>query len=41
MRLGKPNGMKKAQVAVACKLAVILQDIWVDVTSFQSDKEPS
>jgi transposase len=32
--------MKKAQVAVARKLAVILHCIWVDGTSFEWGKEP-
>ena len=41
MRLAKRNGMKKAQVAVARKLAVILHCIWVDGTTFQWDKEPA
>lgn len=35
LRLAKRNGMKKAQVAVARKLAVILHCIWVDGTSFE------
>ncbi|MFH1344008.1 MAG: IS110 family transposase [Pseudomonadota bacterium] len=41
MRLAKRNSMKKAQVAVARKLAVILHCIWVDGTSFQWGKEPT
>lgn len=41
LRLAKRNGMKKAQVAVARKLAVILHCIWVDGTSFQWGKEPA
>ena len=41
LRLAKRNGMKKAQVAVARKLAVILHCIWVDGTSFQWGKEPT
>jgi len=41
MRLAKRNGMKKAQVAVARKLAVILHCIWVEGTSFQLGKEPT
>lgn len=40
-RLAKRNGMKKAQVAVARKLAVILHCIWVDGTTFQWGKEPA
>lgn len=39
LRLAKLNGMKKAQVAVARKLAVILHCIWVDGTSFEWGKE--
>ncbi|MBY6059415.1 transposase [Leisingera daeponensis] len=35
LRLAKRNGMKKAQVAVARKLAVILHCIWVDGTVFE------
>ncbi len=41
LRLAKRNGMKKAQVAVARKLAVILHCIWVDGTSFEWGKEPA
>lgn len=40
VRLAKRNGMKKAQVAVARKLAVILHCIWVDGTSFEWGKDP-
>ena len=39
LRLAKRNGMKKAQVAVARKLAVILHCIWVDGASFEWGKE--
>ncbi|MDP4032194.1 MAG: IS110 family transposase [Pseudorhodobacter sp.] len=39
LRLAKRNGMKKAQVAVARKLAVILHCIWVDGTVFEWGKE--
>lgn len=35
LRLAKRIGMKKAQVAVARKLAVILHCIWVDGTTFE------
>lgn len=35
LRLAKRNGTKKAQVAVARKLAVILYSIWVDGTVFE------
>jgi transposase len=41
MRLAKRNGMKKARVAVARKLAVILHCMWVDGTMFQWGKEPA
>lgn len=41
LRLAKRNGIKKAQVAVARKLAVILHCIWIDGTSFQWGKEPA
>ena len=34
MRLAKRAGMKKAKVALARKLAVILHRMWVDGTSF-------
>ncbi|MCA8879625.1 MAG: IS110 family transposase [Rhodobacteraceae bacterium] len=39
LRLAKRNGMKKAQVAVARKLAVILHCIWVDGTVFEWGNE--
>lgn len=39
LRLAKRNGMKKAQVAVARKLAVILHCIWVDGTTFEWSTE--
>jgi transposase len=35
LRLAKRTGMKKAQVAVARKLAIILHCIWVDGTVFE------
>lgn len=35
MRLSKRIGMKKATVAVARKIAVLLHCIWVDGTSFE------
>jgi transposase len=34
MRLAKRNGLRKAKVAVASKLAVILHRMWVDRTDF-------
>jgi transposase len=39
MRLSKRIGMKKAKVAVARKIAVLLHCIWVDGTSFEWGKE--
>ena len=39
LRLAKRIGMKKAQVAVARKLAVILHCIWVDGTTFEGSSE--
>jgi transposase len=35
VRLGKRVGMKKARVAVARKLAIILHCIWIDGTEFE------
>ena len=35
MRLAKRIGMKKAKVAIARKIAVILHCIWVDGTTFE------
>ena len=40
MRLAKRNGLRKAKVAVARKLAVILHRMWIDGTEFTwSNKE--
>ena len=40
MRLAKRNGLRKAKVAVARKLAVILHRMWIDRTEFTwSNKE--
>jgi hypothetical protein len=40
IRLAKRNGLRKAKVAVARKLAVILHRMWVDGTEFNwSTKE--
>ena len=40
MRLAKRNGLRKATVAVARKLAVVLHRMWVDTTEFTwSNKE--
>jgi transposase len=41
LRLAKRHGMKKAQVAVARKLAIVLHCIWIDGNSFQWGKEPA
>ncbi|ALC10568.1 IS110 family transposase [Sphingopyxis sp. 113P3] len=41
LRLAKRSGMKKAQVAVARKLAIILHCIWVDGTEFEWGKQPA
>lgn len=35
MKLAKRIGMRKAKVAIARKIAVILHCIWVDGTSFE------
>jgi hypothetical protein len=35
MKLAKHVGMKKAKVAIARKIAVILHCVWVDGTSFE------
>ena len=39
MRLAKRNGLRKAQVAVARKLAVILHRMWIDGTEFNWSKK--
>ena len=39
IRLSKRIGMKKAKVAVARKMAVLLHCIWVDGTSFEWGSE--
>ena len=39
IRLAKRSGLRKAKVAVARKLAVILHRMWVDGTDFKSSKE--
>ena len=39
VRLAKRNGLRKAKVAVARKLAVILHRMWVDGTEFSWSKE--
>ena len=38
VRLAKRNGLRKAKVAVARKLAVILHRMWVDGTEFNWSK---
>jgi len=40
MRIARRSGIRKAKVAVARKLAVILHRMWIDGTEFQwSSKE--
>jgi transposase len=39
VRLAKRNGLRKAKVAVARKLAVILHRMWTDGTEFNWSKE--
>lgn len=38
-KLAKPNGLRKAKVAVARKLAVILHRMWIDGTEFNWSKK--
>lgn len=38
MKLAKRAGMKKAKVALARKLAVILHRMWIDGTAFTAKK---
>src|SRR6266576_2102453 len=39
MRLAKRNGLQKAKVAVARKLAVIMHRMWIDLTEFNWSKK--
>ena len=39
MKIAKHRGMKKAIVALARRLAVIMHRIWVDGTEFRSARE--
>jgi len=39
MKLAKRNGLRKAKVAVARKLAVILHRMWIDETEFNWSKK--
>ena len=39
VRLAKRNGLRKAKVAVARKLAVILHRMWIDGTEFNWSKK--
>jgi transposase len=39
VRLAKRNGLRKAKVAVARKLAVILHRMWINGTEFNWSKE--
>jgi hypothetical protein len=41
MKLARRAGMKKAKVALARKLAVILHRMWVDGTTFDAQKASS
>jgi hypothetical protein len=41
MKLAKRIGMKKAKVAIARKIAVVLHRIWVDGTSFDWGAKPA
>jgi transposase len=41
MKLAKRIGMKKAKVAIARKIAVVLHCIWVDGTSFDWGAKPA
>ncbi len=40
MKIARPRGMKKAIVALARRLAVIMHRIWVDGTEFRWTREP-
>jgi hypothetical protein len=39
MKIARHRGMKKAIVALARRLAVIMQRIWVDGTEFRATRE--
>ena len=39
VKLAKRNGLRKAKVAVARKLAVILHRMWIDGTEFNWSKK--
>jgi hypothetical protein len=39
MRLAKRNGLRKAKIAVARKLAVIMHRMWIDGTEFNWTKK--
>jgi hypothetical protein len=41
MRLAKLRGLKRAKVALARKLAVVLHSMWVDGTEFRWSKAPN
>ena len=41
MQIAKRRGMKKAIVALARRLAVIMHRIWVDGTGFRWTREPA
>jgi len=39
MKIARHRGMKRAIVALACRLAVIMHCIWVDGTEFRWTRE--
>jgi hypothetical protein len=41
MQIARRRGMKKAIVALARRLAVIMHRIWVDGTEFRWTREPA
>ena len=41
MQIARRRGMKKAIVALARRLAVIMHRIWVDGTEFRWNREPT
>ena len=41
MQVAKRRGMKKAIVALARRLAVIMHRMWVDSTEFRWTREPT
>src|SRR5215217_5663661 len=41
LQIAKRRGLARAQVAVACKLAVVLHRLWSDATEFRFGKNPA